>query len=431
MPSRIHKLKPYIFMVLAALVIRLAVMGFLYPEQLDPDRDHWRFGYETGRIARSIVLGRGFSSPLFAYTGPTAWMTPVYPYIVAGVFKLFGIYTTASAFVLLSLNALISALNCLPIVFFARRCFGEHIGRWAGWTWAFFPYAIYFPVERIWETWLATLLLSVLFLMTLRLEKAPSLREWIGFGALWGVAALTSPAMLAVLPCMGGWICYRLCRRRERWLVPATVSAIVLFAVISPWFIRNYYVFDQVVPFRDNMGLVLRLGTKGDATNTHWAVYELGPWHNDAEWKEFLRWGELGYMERKKQQAVQAIAADPRWYVWTSFRRAVFLWTGYWSFDRAYLAEEPLDPYNIVFCTAFTVLAMLGLWRAFQQDAGVATLYALVLFFFPVIYYITSPEVYYRRPIDPMMVVLAVYAVGGWKRASPRDVSSREATALN
>src|SRR5437867_10185904 len=74
------KRRPYILMVLAALVIRLAVMGFLYPEQLDPDRDHWRFGYETGRIARSIALGQGFSSPLFANTGPTAWMTPVYPY---------------------------------------------------------------------------------------------------------------------------------------------------------------------------------------------------------------------------------------------------------------------------------------------------------------------------------------------------------------
>jgi hypothetical protein len=193
------------------------------------------------------------------------------------------------------------------------------------------------------------------------------------------------------------------------------VAALVFFAAISPWFIRNYRTFGQMVPFRDNMGLVLRLGTKGAPTNTHWAVYELGPWHNDAEWQEFLRLGELGYMANKKQQAVQAIAADPEWYVLTSFRRAVFLWTGYWSFDHSYLAEEPLDPYNIVFCTLFTVLAMLGLWRAFQKDSGIAMLYGLVLFFFPVIYYITSPEVYYRRPIDPMMVVLAVYAVGRGK----------------
>jgi len=139
-----------IWMVLAALAIRLVVMVFLLPEQLDPSRDHWHFGYETGRIARSIVQGKGFSSPLFAETGPTAWMSPVYPYLVASVFKVFGIYTTASAVVLLSLNALTSALTCIPIFFIARRIFGERAAKWAGWGWVVFPYAVYFPVERIW-----------------------------------------------------------------------------------------------------------------------------------------------------------------------------------------------------------------------------------------------------------------------------------------
>jgi len=63
-------------MVLVALALRLAVAPLLYQQQLDPQRDHWPFGYEAGRIARSIVQGRGFGSPLFAETGPTAWMPP-------------------------------------------------------------------------------------------------------------------------------------------------------------------------------------------------------------------------------------------------------------------------------------------------------------------------------------------------------------------
>jgi hypothetical protein len=128
-----------ISMVLVALAIRLVVMVFLLPEQLDPQRDHWHFGYETGRIARSIVEGRGFSSPLFEDTGPTAWMTPVYPYMVAGVFKVFGVYTKASAIVLLSLNALMSALTCIFVFFIARISFGERVAKWSGWAWAFFP----------------------------------------------------------------------------------------------------------------------------------------------------------------------------------------------------------------------------------------------------------------------------------------------------
>src|SRR5580658_6185691 len=222
---------PLISMVLVALVIRLVVMVFLLPEQLEPQRDHWHFGYEAGRIARSIVEGRGFSSPLFADTGPTAWMTPVYPYLVAGVFKMFGTYTKTSAIVLLSLNALMSALVCILVFLIARISFGERVAKWSGWAWAFCPYAIYFPVERIWETWLATLLLCVLFLMTLNLENPARPeddrpRRWIVFGLLWGVAALTSPALLSALPFLAGWVIYRRHRRGQHWFAVNVVAAI-------------------------------------------------------------------------------------------------------------------------------------------------------------------------------------------------------------
>jgi 4-amino-4-deoxy-L-arabinose transferase-like glycosyltransferase len=397
------------WMVLTALALRLAVMAFLLPEQLDPSRDHWRFGYETGRIARSMVQGRGFSSPLFAETGPTAWMTPVYPLIVAAVFKVFGVYTRSSALVLLSLNALTSALTCIPIFFIARRTFGERAAKWAGWGWTFFPYAIYFPVERIWETWLATLLLCLLFLFALHLENSTGMRPWLGFGILSGLAALTSPAIVSVLPFLGGWICYRLHRRRQAWLRSAAVAALACIIFVSPWFIRNYSAFHRFIPFRDNMGLVLRLGTKG--ATSHWAPYDLGPWHSDAEWQQFLQLGELGYMEKERKQAVEFIGTHPGWYVWTTLRRAVYMWTGFWSLDPGYLAQEPLDPPNIVLCTIFTALALVGLWRAWRRNSAIAVLYALVLISFPAIYYITSPEVYYRRPIDPFIVILAASLV--------------------
>jgi len=396
-------------MVLVALAIRLIVMVFLLPEQLEPQRDHWHFGYETGRIARSIVEGKGFSSPLFEDTGPSAWMTPVYPYLVAGVFKVFGTYTKVSAIVLLSLNALMSALVCVLVFLIARVSFGERVAKWSGWGWAFCPYGIYFPVERIWETWLATLLLCLLFLLTLHLENEDRLSRWAGFGALWGLAALTSPALLAVLPFLAAWVIYRRHRLGRSWFFVNIVASVVFIAVVAPWFVRNYRAFHRFIPFRDGMGLVLRLGTKGKTD--YWATYELGPWHNDAEWNEFKQLGELGYMDHKKQQALEFIRANPGWFAWTSARRAVFLWTGYWSLAPDYLKEEPLDPPNIFLCSALTLLALLGLWRAWQANWSGALPYALVLFSFPLIYYITSPEVYYRRPIDPFFVILAVVGV--------------------
>ncbi len=125
--------------VIVALAIRMAVLPFVYTNQLDPARDHWAFGFETGKIARSIVTGQGFSSPYVGQTGRTALMGPVYPFLVAGVFKLFGIYSAASALVLLTLNNLFSSLTCLPILSIARKVFGGRVGMWSGWAWAFFP----------------------------------------------------------------------------------------------------------------------------------------------------------------------------------------------------------------------------------------------------------------------------------------------------
>jgi Dolichyl-phosphate-mannose-protein mannosyltransferase len=418
--------KQLFLMVLAALVIRLVVMAFLYPEQLDPYYDHWRFGYETGRVARSIVLGQGVANPLYTPTGPTAFITPIYAAILAGVFKLFGIYTKTSAFVILSLNALTSALNCIPIFYIGRKSFGERVGVWSGWVWAFFPYAIYFPVERVWSTWLSTLLFSCVFLMVLHLENSGSIRAWIGYGLLWGLAGMTEPIVLSVLSFLSLWACYRLWLKRKPWFLSAATSALAFMAVVSPWFIRNYQVFHQVIPFRDSMGLEWLIGNNGDSF--HWRPREVGPWHNDAEWKEFKEIGELNYMAEKKRQAFDFMKGHPEWVLRQDLRKFVYIWTGFWSFDSRYLAEEPLDPANVAFCTTLTVFPLFGLWRAFQQDRTVAMPYALVLFIFPLIYYVTHPEVYYRRQIDPLFVVLAVYAVVSQKkRVLPSgDVSRRK-----
>jgi hypothetical protein len=395
-------------MVLVALALRLVVMGFLYPEQLDPERDHWRFAYENGRLARSIVEGHGLSGPLFEDTGVSAWMTPIYPYFVAGVFKVFGVYSKASAFVLLTFQALISALNCLPIFYFAKRLFGLRVGLWSGWAWAFFPYAIYFPVERIWGTWLSTLLLSVLFLIALDMEKSPSLWLWGGFGMLWGFTALTEPVVMTAWPFVVGFSAWCLYRRRLRWLGPVAVSVFGLLLVVTPWFVRNYEIFGHFIPFRDTMGLEIHLGNSGDTF--HWRPSWIGPWHNDAEWRDFKQMGEVAYMQREKQRGLDFIRTHPKWFAVVTVRRFGYMWTGFWSIDKRYLAEEPFDPPNIFLCTGLTVLMLIGLRRLWRADWPRAAYFALVLFFFPSVFYVTHVEVYYRRQIDPLVVMLAVLA---------------------
>ena len=400
------------WMVLVALVLRLVVMCFLYPERTDPYRDHWRMGGEAGRIARSIAQGEGFSNPLFGKTGPTAWLAPIFPYLLAGIFKIFGVYSKASAIVALALDCLLAALTCIPVYFIARKSFGERTAFWAGWAWAFFPYSIYFSADFIWATTLTTLLMSLVFLVALHIESSSSVWAWIGFGALSGMGGLTDPVVMSVAPFLGAWAWYRLYKSGGRWVAPGVGAVLAVTLVVSPWFIRNCETFHKIVPFRSCLGLEVYCGNNQDSW--HWGPPGYHPSDNENEWREYQQLGEIAYISKKMNQGLEFINAHRALYVKQTMRRVVYLWTGFWSFNPRYLQEEPADPYNMVFCTGLTILTLMGLWQAWRLDRNIAMPYIVVFIFFLLVYYFTHPEDYYRRPIDPQYVVLAAYAVVTW-----------------
>jgi 4-amino-4-deoxy-L-arabinose transferase-like glycosyltransferase len=407
MPTKAHSRgrPPYLLMVLIALAVRLAVIPFVYQDWMDPFvLEHWAFGL----IARSIASGHGFGSP-FADTGLSALLPPVYSYLLAGIFRVFGIETRASVLAALSLNSLFSALTCVPVFLVARQAFGDRVAKWAGWGWAFSPYGVYYGADWAWSTPLVTLELAWLFLFALRLEKSSRTRDWIWFGMLGGFAALTEPVVLSVVPLLGLWTLYRRHRQNLPWRVPMFAAAVAALAVLSPWLVRNYELFHRFIPVRSGFGLELYIGNNG--YSERWVNSSLHPNHSDAELSEYERVGEIAYMDHKMAQAKAYILSHPTWFAWMTLRRIVYLWTGYWSFDRAYLKDEPLDPPNIFVNTTMTLLGLLGLRRVFQRDSAVGWRFAIVLLFFPLTYYISHPETYYFRPVDPIIVVLAAVAV--------------------
>lgn len=399
--------------VLSALALRLVVVAFMYQGQLNPRRDHWPFGYETGRIARAIATGRGFSDPVTVGSGPTAWMTPVYPYLVAGVFRVFGVYSKSAAIVLLSLNSLFSALTCIPIFLFAQESFDRGTALWASWAWALFPFAILLSADWIWDTCLTTLMLSCLFLFTMRLGRTAGLAYWAGYGLLWGLTALTNPSVLSLLPLFAGWACYCLRRRGQPWAVQSALALVFLLIAVTPWFVRNYRTFHQFIPFRDAFWLVMHAGNNGDTSR--WASDAAHPSTDANEEMQYERLGELNYMAEKKREVLQFVATHPGSFVWASLRRFLFTWTGFWSLPAGrhigieFDPDQPFDPAVLGMFTTLTALAILGLWQAFRHNAPTTLLYAFALAAFPVIYYVSISDLRYRHPIDPEVVVLATY----------------------
>ncbi len=401
-------LNPVGWMILVALIVRLSVVPFVYDEWMSPfNITH----YEQGNVARSILAGHGFGSPWLS-NQPSAILPPVFPLIVAALFKIFGIHTSSSILAVCSLNCLFSALACVPVYLVARRSFGMRVARWAGWAWALSPYGIYFSAEWAWSTHLLLLCLCWLLYFAQRLEDSSRVTSWAGFGLLAGIAGLTEPSVLVVVPflmVLSGW---RLRQAGRPWLVPGFAAALTLAVTISPWILRNAIVFHRFIPMRDSMGLEMYLGNTGDAL--HWRSGDRHPNHNSQELAEYNA-GEVAYMDHKLSQAAAYIGTHPRWYASMCFRRAVYLWTGYWSFDPRYLAQEPLDPFNIPFATATSALGLLGLAITWKYQRVESLRFAGILILYPLMYYFVHPEAYRMRPLDPMLLILGcrvVQAIG-------------------
>jgi hypothetical protein len=62
---------------------------------------------------------------------------------------------------------------------------------------------------------------------------------------------------------------------------------------------------------------------------------------------------------------------------------------------------------------------LVGLWQAFRRAREVGLPYALVLAVYPMVYYVTHPEIQYRHVIDPEIVILAVFGAA-WLISSRR-----------
>jgi 4-amino-4-deoxy-L-arabinose transferase-like glycosyltransferase len=393
------------WMVVIAFVLRLALIIVGHTYKFKTFDNDFSFGWEMGRIGRAIATGYGFADPFDGHTGQTAWEPPLYPYLIAGVFRLAGVYTHASAFILLAINSVFSALTCVPIFLIARKCFAEKVAVWTAWAWAILPSVMYWSTRWVWETSLAALLLAVIFWLTLQMEELEGVSSWVAFGILWGIAGLTNTSLLAFLPASGLWALHGRWKPGRHALVGAFVAAVFFAATIAPWLVRNYETFGKLIFIRSNFGAELRLGN-GPGANGTWMSY-IHPSQNIVELRRYQNLGEMDYVAERNQEATAFIREDWGRFVWISVKRFIYYWGG---LPRS--SEIPmLAPFkNALFLTS-SVLAFWGLGRALRKQQPGAWLFLWLILSYPAIYYVVFPHPRYRHPIEPELGILIVYVI--------------------
>lgn len=385
-------------MVLVALLIRLLLI-LIKREYVITD-GYWS-GFEMANLARSLVQGHGFASPWGGATGPSAWTAPIYPWLIALTFRIFGVFSHGAAFALLTLNSIFAALTCWTLYRIGYRVFGETVAICAGWLWAIHPASIYFSVLWIWETSLSAFLLSLVFLLTLEMAEDDRLLSWLGYGVLWAIAGLTNPAMLAWLPFSGCWIAYQLHRRGKRFLAPVLLGAFTFWIALMPWLIRNYVVFHQPILIRSDFGVELRGGNNSYSAGLWVRSYH--PGNNRILQAQYKSMGEVPFVSLQGRMARQWIVENPGEFLRLTGRRVVYFWT--------LILELAPSHSNMLIMGMASLLSFAGLWLAFKQGRQGSFLFLTLLASYPVIYCIAFPTARYRHAIDPELLVLAVFAL--------------------
>ncbi|MGB9466487.1 MAG: glycosyltransferase family 39 protein [Candidatus Acidiferrum sp.] len=364
------------------------------------------FQQETGNIAYALAEGKGFSNVFRTETGSTAWLAPVYPLLIAAVFKLFGVFTVRAFFAAVFLNILFSSAACVPIFFAGKRIGGLGVGAGAAWLWALFPSGVMMPFEWIWDTSLSALLAAMILWATLELAKSEQWLDWPVYGLLWALALMTNPALGILLPFLLGWAAIRgRGESRVRWKRAAlTVSIAILCCV--PWTIRNFEAFHRFIPVRSNLAFELWLGNN-DIFDEHARGGRKSITRTE-EAKRYAQLGETAYMAEKWQLATTFMESHPGLELRLTEKKFVEFWMGTESPLKNFRETDSSLIRGILLSSFLTGIgALFGIVALWRRNREMVFPLAVVPFIFPCLYYVTHADLRYRHPIDPIVLLLA------------------------
>lgn len=389
-----------------ALALRLGVMvatsSYHLGNSID---DFFGFGTEMGRVARSLAQGDGFSSPMPLPTGPTAIVGPVYPLLIAVVFKICGIYSVTSAVVILTLQCAAASATCCMVYLCGRESVGVAAGKLAAFIWAIFPLSILFSSTRIWETSLSALLAATLFLYLHRLQGNESTWAWAKAGVLLAVAALvnTSLAVLAV-----PFFVIFAKRYRVRFVILAAAAVMSFAVVTSPWIIRNYLQFGTPM-LRSNFPLEFRVANNEFSRGQK--VVEMHPARSVAL---NMHWGQVGeaqFMKEESELNRKFVSAHPREFVAATLNRIVNYWTGAWLIPTSdYPNQWPV----IIGISLLSILGIVGVAQMVMSKNQAGVMYAGCFILYPVVYYLTTSQPRFYHTIAPLVIICGANLLAQW-----------------
>jgi len=309
--------KKTIFLIfILAVVIRIG--AFLYFEPLDEPRT-----WEYEDIAKNLAGGDGFKN---VYLGTTYYSatTPLYPFICAAVYKIFGINHNIVVF----LQIMISSLMCVVIFDLGRRVADEKIGLISALLCVFHPGLVLYSVTKVHPLVLDALFLSATLWSFMRLKEKVSIGRAIAAGVITGVCILTRSSIVVFVPIGFIWLLWF----SERKAIRDTFSALLLFtiamfAVISPWVVRNFLIQKEFVLTSSADAEVFWRGNNPNATGTSFTLSGNTVLKEDRVfYNKLLSMNELEQRHYFRKESLKFVKENPGRTLKLFFKKFYYFW---------------------------------------------------------------------------------------------------------
>ncbi|MBU6415452.1 glycosyltransferase family 39 protein, partial [Patescibacteria group bacterium] len=393
----------------------LISLGYSFSFRIQPFAD----GKSYDAIAVNLLSRREYRENTEGPLANDRGITPVgpgYEFFLAGVFFLFGRHYEA----VWALQALFHALTVLLVFLIAKKMFGaewKNITGSNGWS----PVAgmlaagfVAFSPDLIIASSMMLTENVAIFLLALTMWLATSYwRE----GRLWYVFLMSLTLGFSVLVrstlLLLFFVFLVLFWLRKRFL-HMLIFIIVFLAVMTPWTVRNYFLYRAFVPTSITFGDDFLAGNHPQASG------EL----DESRYPYIEKYQGLSYLAADREEikdTVRFIAADPLHFLkLTVYRVSVYFSfsrpTGWWFFLSG--ANRAI---TLLLSSLYSVLlfsfGFFGAWRGWKDATTLEQKQKIFLFFasvlmmpFSIMFIIV--ETRYRYPIYPLLAVFAGY--GAW-----------------
>jgi hypothetical protein len=412
----------------ATRAVAMAALG-----DVSSEANIWEYGQQAqcalrhgGDLCLYYVDGQGTS-----YS--SAYMPPLLSYLWLGLFQLFGDGSIARGIWLM--GNLGAALGCVVLIFHLTLKLWP--SRWAAFAaamlFAVYPTFVFVTATYHQTNWAVLLLLSVIAI-AVRLAnvngtddggRSRVLRYGVLGGVVCGLAALNRTEMLLVGPALialgAAWS-----RSWKTFLAAGTAGAVALLVVLTPWTVRNYEHFGELIPTAQSSGYNLWKGFNPHTNGSGNQSEEPGSsgWHEREAIRASVPPG-ADYETRLQAAYSRAFegdlhAASAERLAELSATKVALLWGFDWTDSDVTGKLEYRLPWLVSTMFALAGLVAAVRWRRYI-NAAPAAIYAVAFGLLTAAYVMTAVHARYRMHIEPIVFIMAgigAEAVWAWLRSA-------------